>query len=66
MLLDESLTHDIVRNVGTYDLMEFADTGIEVLSYIWKLYNGHDMCFKLEKNNDYKEIINLMVDYSNK
>ena len=65
LLLDEVLTNDTVRNIDTYDLMEFAETGKEVLSYVWKLYNGHDMCFKLEKNNDFKEIINLMIDHCN-
>lgn len=61
LLLDEVLTNDTVRGVGVYDLMEYAETGKAVLSYIWKLYNGHDMCFRLEKHDDYNDIIAFML-----
>ena len=64
MLLDSLLTQNTVGSVSTTDLMKYVDDGITYLSYIWKLYNGHDMCFRLEKHDDYKDIIDFMIDFN--
>ncbi|MBQ8749361.1 MAG: hypothetical protein IJZ29_02690 [Clostridia bacterium] len=55
----------LVENVSNNDLKELTEMGKGVLLNIWKFYNGHQMCFRLDNHNDYKIINKLINNYCN-
>ena len=65
ILLDEIAVDELIKKVSVKDMEFFVEQSKKILSSIWYAYNKHDMCFRFEGYDDYKNLLQLIFANDN-